>query len=226
MSEENIVDRKLSISEWAQIAEGANNYGVLIGRPQGEFQYSHRFYGQKYYKTRIEVKRNSGTIDIIPVVISEEVLGNFASKELKAKCVKIIGRICTYDLHNEFNGAHYLRLCFLADSINETEEQEEMNNVVYLKGQLCKPPFVKRKNSGLKVAEIFIAVKRKDGEKDYIPCVSWNSIAFCIENEFTVGDDIEIQGRLQSRRYFKKYNQDPNQGHYRITYEVAIAQLV
>ena len=228
MSEETIIpERQPIIADWLEEADGLNNYGILSGKLQGEFQYSHSFRGQKYYKAKIEIKRRSGTCDVIPVSISESVFNDWKEKELKGKHIEVTGKICTHDVWENFGEnerVHHLVTFFSADSIAESSEEKEINNVVCLQGYICKI-FLKTKVSGTRIAEIFVAVERNNGEKDYIPCVSWNYIASWIETQYRVGDKIELQGRLQSRKYFKKNPHNPEYGEMRTTYEIAIAKI-
>ncbi|MCD7917194.1 MAG: single-stranded DNA-binding protein [Clostridiales bacterium] len=67
-----------------------------------------------------------------------------------------------------------------------------------------------------------LAVNRRYGRADYLPCIAWGSIAQkCSQLE--VGTLLRLGGRLQSRTYTKVTEDGPVQ---RTAYEVSIMTLV
>ena len=48
-----------------------SNKAYIKGVIEDELEFSHKAHGEKFYKTRVEVKRDSGVADYIPVLISE-----------------------------------------------------------------------------------------------------------------------------------------------------------
>ena len=57
---------------------------------------------------------------------------------------------------------------------------------------------------------------------DYIPCICWGRNARFASN-FTVGERVQIWGRVQSREYTKKLSE--TQCERRVAYEISISKL-
>ena len=51
-----------------------NNKVMLLGKVAKEPEMSHEVYGEKFYQFDLEVKRLSGSVDVIPIVFSERLL--------------------------------------------------------------------------------------------------------------------------------------------------------
>lgn len=88
-----------------------------------------------------------------------------------------------------------------------------MNKVV-LVGRIVRPIEVKTVGPNRRVCNNVLAVQRhhKDanGERvaDFIPFVAWNHSAELIERYCQKGDQLSISGRMQSRKYMNKDEQD------------------
>ena len=55
---------------------------------------------------------------------------------------------------------------------------------------------------GREICDIMLAVNRKYGRSDYLPCITWGKTAKKA-SEWGVGTRVELTGRLQSRKYIK-----------------------
>ena len=55
---------------------------------------------------------------------------------------------------------------------------------------------------GREISDLMVAVNRRYGRSDYIPCIAWGTQARAAAG-WTVGTDVTLEGRLQSRRYIK-----------------------
>lgn len=83
-----------------------------------------------------------------------------------------------------------------------------MNKAILL-GRLTKDPEVKYTQSGKAVASFTLAIDRRkgaNGEKqaDFIACVAWEKTAETIGNYCGRGQQIAVEGRIQSRSYEAK----------------------
>lgn len=67
-----------------------------------------------------------------------------------------------------------------------------------------------------------MAVNRPGGKSDYIPCICWAGNARYAKN-LAVGSRIELTGRIQSREYVKKL--DEEQQETRVAYEVSASRI-
>lgn len=68
---------------------------------------------------------------------------------------------------------------------------------------------------------MILAVNRRYGRADYLPCIAWGSLAHRCGG-MSVGDSIALEGRLQSRLYTKELD---GQLQERTAFEVSIMSL-
>ncbi|MEG2119505.1 MAG: single-stranded DNA-binding protein, partial [Pseudoflavonifractor sp.] len=95
------------------------------------------------------------------------------------------------------------------------------SNELVLAGVLCKPPTVRRTPLGREICDLMLAVNRKYGRADYLPCIAWGILAeHC--GDLTVGDGVRLEGRLQSRVYTKVEN---GEGREKTAYEISVMKL-
>jgi single-strand DNA-binding protein len=95
-----------------------------------------------------------------------------------------------------------------------------MLNFVGIQGRFVRDPEMRRTNSGKAVVSFTLAVDRpgKDNGAAFIPCVAWEKTAEFINNYFTKGNAIVVEGRLDSRDWNDK------DGNKRTAYEVVVNQ--
>ena len=203
-----------------------NNHIILVGKVTSEKKFSHEVYGEKFYVFDLSVPRLSGNDDIIPVTMSERLMpdGDIA---LDSKIV-IEGQFRSYNSYD--NGKNKLVLTVFAKDLKYLEDQEAeieakkdfISNEVTLIGYICKKPIYRQTPFGREIADILLAVNRAYGKSDYIPCIAWGRTArFCDNME--VGTEIKIIGRVQSRKYEKKY--EDGTAEDKVAYEVSVASL-
>lgn len=91
-----------------------------------------------------------------------------------------------------------------------------MNNCNFT-GRLTKDPELKYTSGGTAVLDFSLAVDRRDKDKntDFIPCKAWTKTAEAMSNFLKKGSLIEINGRLESRKY-------ESEGKTRYAYEVVV----
>lgn len=82
-------------------------------------------------------------------------------------------------------------------------------NTIIIKGRLTRDPELKNTTNGVKVCTISVAVDRsysKDGERqaDFFDCTFWRQGAEFISKYFSKGQEIIVQGEMQSRKYTDK----------------------
>ena len=206
-----------------------NNYLTLVGKVTGEKRFSHEIYGEKFYIFNLEIPRLSGNADIIPITVSERLLGENTLDEGKRLLIK--GQFRSYNSYE--NEKNRLILTVFAKNIEElkNEEVEEENelakkdmitNEVVLVGYVCKKPIYRQTPFGREIADLLLAVNRAYNKSDYIPSIAWGRNArFCETLE--VGTQVKIVGRVQSRTYEKKF--EDGTVETRVAYEVSVGSL-
>ena len=212
-----------------------NNYLTLVGKVTGEKEFSHEIYGEKFYRFSLSIARLSGNADIIPITISERLITDETLTEGKKLLIK--GQFRSYNsFENERNKLILTVFAKDVQELPENEEQEvevegedgeiakkeEMTNEVVLIGFVCKKPIYRQTPFGREIADVLLAVNRAYNKSDYIPTIAWGrNSRFCQTLE--VGDNIRVWGRLQSREYQKKINE--NEVVKKVAYEVSISKM-
>ena len=177
-------------------------YGEVLDYPQ---QASVDKKGTEYYKFNIAVQRESGIIDILPIVVEEDTAAYNALADIDEKGevvgaqLLITGEIRTRNIKDK------LDISVRAFSIQEDDDYKGITNQVVITGFLCKEVPIRETPRGLLIVDLLLAVHREDGSQlsDYIPSIMWNGTATRATEKLHVGDCIEAVGRLQSREYIK-----------------------
>lgn len=197
-----------------------NNQVNLIGKIQTNFEFSHEVYGEGFYTLYIEIPRLSNNADIIPVMVSERLID--ISQDMTGQLVEISGQFRSYN--RQIDGKNRLVLTVFAREISKVQDEDNKKNpnYIYLDGYICKPPMYRTTPFGREITDILLAVNRPYNKSDYIPCICWGRNARYSQN-FNVGDKIKVWGRIQSREYQKKINED--QTINKVAYEVSISKI-
>ena len=196
-----------------------NNIITLVGTIVSEKQFSHEVYGEGFYTFDLEVPRLSENSDIIPVTVSERILGdNF---KIGQKVI-IDGQFRSYN--NYENEKNKLVLTVFVKDIRIADENDETQNPneIILDGFICKKPIYRTTPFGREIADILLAVNRAYNKSDYIPCIAWGRNARFCQN-MNVGEKIKIWGRIQSRLYEKKFEDGTSET--RRAYEVSVSKM-
>lgn len=99
-----------------------------------------------------------------------------------------------------------------------------MVNSVVIMGRLCAAPELKKTQSGTSVCSVCVAVdrpRRQDAEAqtDFLDIVAWRQTAEFLARYFGKGQQIAVEGKLQSRTW------EDNEGHRRKAVEIVADQL-
>lgn len=204
--------------------ENINNHIGIAGRVHSDFEFSHEVYGEGFYHFEVEVYRLSDVSDILPVTISERIV-DMANLQI-GSWVYIAGQIRSYNNYVEADKRNRLILTLFARDIEvlaDAEEADDLNpNDVFLNGYICKPPIYRTTPFGREIADILLAVNRSYNKSDYIPCIAWGRNAR-FAGKLTVGSNIRVWGRMQSRAYQKRYeNGDVIE---KTAYEVSVSKV-
>ena len=185
--------------------------GVIMENPQ----FDHEVFGEAFFRTVLSVPRLSGAFDLLPLTISERLMGEDFQQ---GATVAIGGQLRSYN--KVMGGAGRLLLTAFAQHLRPVDE-EENPNTVFLSGALCKPPSFRTTPFGREIADLMLAVNRSYGKSDYIPCIAWGRTAR-FASGLNVGDHVQLQGRFQSRVYQKLPDGTVQE---RTAYEVSVSRL-
>ena len=200
-----------------------NNRVSIIGEVVSEFQFSHEVFGEGFYLVNVSVDRLSDMVDIIPLMISERLID--VTKDYRGMKIEVSGQFRSYNRHEGLKNKLILsifvrELQFVED--DDMPQEQSKSNQIYLDGYVCKPPIYRKTPLGREIADILIAVNRPYGKSDYIPFIAWGRnerLASTIE----VGGHLQVQGRVQSREYTKKINEEETEK--RVAYEVSVSKI-
>ena len=197
-----------------------NNQVTVMGEIVGDFAFSHEIFGEGFYMVDVKVQRLSESYDIIPVMVSERLLD--VNADYKGMLISVSGQFRSYNRHEERKNR--LVLSVFAREIEFVDEIEESarTNQIFLDGYICKEPIYRKTPLGREIADLLLAVNRPYGKSDYIPCICWGRNARYASN-FRVGERCAIWGRIQSREYMKKL--DEENVERRVAFEVSVSKL-
>ena len=200
-----------------------NNRVTIIGEVVSEFTFSHEVFGEGFYLVDVSVNRLSDSVDIIPLMISERLVD--ITKDYRGMKIEVSGQFRSYNRHvgekNKLILSIFVREIEFIEE-DEIPEEQSKSNQIFLDGYVCKPPVYRKTPLGREIADILIAVNRPYGKSDYIPCIAWGRNARYAAS-IEVGGHLQVQGRVQSREYTKRI--DEEQVEKRVAYEVSVSKI-
>ena len=197
-----------------------NNRVFLAGTVESDLEFSHMIYGEKFYLFKLKTERLSESCDIINITISERFFSDIRP-EIGDK-VKIQGQFRSY---NNFSSVgNRLILTVFVKEIEPVYDFDVIKNPnrIFLNGFICKPPVYRTTPFKREIADILLAVNRSYNKSDYIPCIAWGRNAKYAA-ALSVGTNLHIWGRIQSREYQKKIND--YEVETKTAYEISVSKL-
>lgn len=194
-----------------------NNKVYLSGTIESEPVFSHELYGEGFYEFTLRVPRLSEQIDVIPITISERLLGE--KNLVKGTKISFYGQFRSF---NKLVGekSKLMLTVFVRDFLDEDEEANP--NVTELTGYVCKQPMYRTTPFNREICDLLIAVNRAYDKSDYIPCIAWGRNARFVK-EMAVGQKLSLSGRIQSREYTKKLPDGSSE--IRVAYELSVNKI-
>lgn len=191
------------------------NHIVLTGIVGGAAVLSHENHGITYFQFPLCVERLSGAEDVLNVVVARSVLERCPVRP--GETVLAEGEVRSYN--NRSGTGNKLVITVYARVLEPTAGAHR--NELTLAGVLCKPPVQRRTPLGREICDLMLAVNRRYGRADYLPCIAWGILAArCSRME--VGSPLKLNGRLQSREYRKEIDGCTER---RTAYEVSVMTL-
>ncbi len=188
----------------------------LHGRVDACPVFSHANHGVEFYRFPLAVRRLSGVEDRIHVLAPKTLLDACAPLTPETQAT-VLGEVRTFN--NRTGEGSRLIISVLARAVWPKEGEDE--NRLELTGTLCKAPTLRATPLGRTICDMILAVNRRYGRSDYLPCIAWGSLAHrCAEKK--VGDRMGISGRLQSRSYQKRLGEQTLE---RTAFEVSVMSL-
>lgn len=227
-----------------------NNKVRLVGTLLSDFAFSYEIYGEHFYEATLKVERlNTEHSDEIPIVVSDRLIDVQACGI--GTRLSIDGQFRSYNKAVEGQQRKKLMLSVFAkdaaiivdnSAFNEDDETSESDtevggdafeeevhkpttldeNEIELFGFICKEPIYRYTPLGREITDCLIAVNRRYGKSDYIPCIAWGRNSKYL-SKLPIGTCVEIKGRIQSRIYKKRISETESVS--KTVYEVSISSI-
>ena len=194
-----------------------NNRVYLCGKIACEPIFSHEIYGEGFYDINLEVPRLSEQCDIIPITVSERL---FAEKDMSiGTTIAVKGQFRSYN--KMIDGKSKLMLTVFVREICEPITNYN-SNIIELVGYVCKEPVFRTTPFKREICDVLLAVNRAYNKSDYLPCIAWGRNARFV-SELNIGEKVYLTGRIQSRQYQKRINE--NDIETRTAFEVSVSKI-
>jgi single-stranded DNA-binding protein len=193
-----------------------NNKVYISGEVVSEPKFSHEVYNEGFFEFDLKVKRLSVAYDIIPVTISERLMS--INKIQVGSKISGNGQFRSYN-KLEDGKSKLLLTVFLREIV--PYEENENPNMIEITGYVCKEPVFRTTPFNREISDVLLAVNRSYNKSDYLPCIAWGRNARFVKN-FSIGDKVIVSGRIQSREYQKKIDDEVVT---RVAYEVSLNKI-
>ena len=191
------------------------NFARLIGVMSAPPAFSHASRGESFYTFALDFARLSGTTDTINIVARSELLSAVEACDTEKLC--ITGELRSFN--NKSGEGAKLVITVFAKEILPCDENDL--NLICLTGTLCKPPNLRVTPMGRDICDLMLAVNRKYGRSDYLPCITWGLKAR-EASYWDTGTTVSLEGRIQSRRYIKLIGGEPVE---KTAFEVSVTEI-
>jgi single-stranded DNA-binding protein len=178
-------------------------------------------YGELFYRAELAALRSSGKTDQIPILVSDRLTDLSLCR--RGQFVRVIGQFRSYN-QQEGDRTHLLLMVFAREITVEAPApvMQAQANTIFVDGYLCKDAVYRRTPLGREIADFLVAVNRAFRKTDYLPCVAWGRNARYAQT-LDVGSRIQLWGRIQSREYMKKIDEENIER--RVAFEVSVSKL-
>ncbi len=185
--------------------------GVIAAAPA----FSHSGRGECFYTFPLEVARLSGATDKINIIVRDELMESIQLCEAEKICV--VGELRSFN--NKSGEGAKLVITVFAKELYLCDDDDL--NEVHLIGTLCKKPNLRMTPMGRDICDLMLAVNRRYGRSDYLPCITWGLKAREAA-EWGTGTMVTLEGRIQSRNYIKIVGGDPVE---KTAFEVSVTDI-
>ena len=180
--------------------------------------FDHCLYGEDFFSFNINIPRLSGATDILPLTVSGRLMD--VSPKI-GDHITVRGQLRSYN--KQIDGYSRLIITVFAKTYELETECREFINDISITGFICKPVIYRQTPFQREIADMLVAVNRQYGKSDYLPCIAWGRNAR-FASKLDIGEQIRLEGRVQSRKYQKVFNAD-DEPIERVAYEISCSML-
>jgi hypothetical protein len=184
--------------------------------------FSHTFKDINFYTAKISVSRTSGTVDILPVIMAENLFKYHRDYYWDGETIGVRGYFRSRNEEGEEKPK--LQVYIYVKEFFTPKPEDSCVNLVSGQVAICRPPLFRLTPFGREITDVLFASNRENSSRsDYIPSVAWGSNAKHI-SELPVGMEMDVKGRLQSRNYYKRLPDGSEEK--RVAYELSISSYL
>ena len=192
-----------------------NNTRSLCGEVGGDCVLSHRSRGAAYYTVPFLTHRLSGTSDTLNLILPEPLVALLPAEGQRAS---VTGELRSFNDHS--GGGSRLKLYVFTQELLPPDGEDR--NEVTVSGVLCREPMWRRTPMGREICDLMLAVPRRYGRADYLPCIAWGRNAE-EASRWQQNRPVRLTGRFQSRMYVKV---TPEGSTERTAYEISVTSFL
>jgi len=196
------------------------NVAYLIGRPAEEPIFSHYGGTEQYMAFPLEIERLSGAFDKINIIARKTDIDNLGHEWTDADKLYLMGEVRSFNNRIDEKTSRLI-ITILAKELRYVEPDDTDRNDIHLRGVLCKQPILRKTPMGRQICDLMLAVNRRYGRSDYLPCIAWGKVAAHISIR-QIGATVCLNGRIQSRKYIKNTDSGPEE---RTAFEISVVSL-
>ena len=172
----------------------------LCGTLLEDARYSHEAYGEPVYRTRIGVRRTSGTEDVLVLQMGMHTVGHRVDLLRAGERLTVSGRVRTYDAPL---GAQ-TRTETVVHVLAIGRDGGTDDNRARLSGMLTRAPVFRVTPFGREVCDMMLRVSMR-GRWANVPVIAFGRTARWA-GMLECGERVRLEGRLQSREYQRRSN--------------------
>lgn len=192
-----------------------SNLAVLCGTVSAKPIFSHRSRDESFYTFPLEIMRLSGAYDRINVIVRSELAEGLEITD--GEKLRVTGEVRSFN-NKSGEGARLVISVYAKELLFCNDDDE---NRIRLSGTICKKPNLRTTPMGRDICDLMLAVNRRYGRSDYLPCITWG-VKAREAALWDVGTEVELDGRLQSRSYIKLIDDEPIE---KTAFEVSVTDI-
>lgn len=189
----------------------------LTGKVVAKAQ-SHNVLVEEFVEIMLEVRRkhsSNSAVDTLKVVYP---VARAPFNPQLGDYIRVYGDVRTRNYTDNDGKRHTVVYVFGDDIRKDTDTGYDVNDVHLDDGVVVKVPTYRKTPNGRTISDLLIACARRNGKSSYIPTLAWGRYAETTK-DLKVGDKVELLGRLQSRVYYKKF--EDGSIEERVAYEIS-----
>lgn len=173
------------------------------------------------YETVLHVRRTSGTIDKVPLIVRDSILKK--CNVCKGSKVSVVGTVRSYEDVDQERQKHHMKMYAQVAEMEVVPNNEIDKNEVFLSGTIYGTPVLRQTPSAKTIADFSIISQATPKKTFMIWCIAWGSAAYSI-NKKAAWDNVTFRGRFQSRGYTKRW--DDGEEEQRTVQEISLMNLI